>query len=156
MKKIEDILFYTATRVQPPKEGLGKIIQELPVTNFNRPRYSYVMGSRFALPIGIVVLVLLVFFSAKNSNPKPQTVLELPATITKQNVSDSMKKVDIGITAGMDDMDNDLNELDQESENEKLDSESSIETDETDENLNQENVDKSNTTNVKGAEDERE
>lgn len=151
MKKIEDILFYTATKVQPPKDGLEKIIQELPVTNIKKPRYNYVMGSRFVLPIGIAILVLLVFFSAKNSTPKPQTVLELPATITKQNVSDSMKKVDVGITAGMDEMDDDLNELDQESSNEKLDNESSIETDE-----NQENVDESNTTNVKGAENENE
>ncbi|HZQ30019.1 MAG TPA: hypothetical protein VFA93_03000 [Patescibacteria group bacterium] len=112
MKKIEDILFYTATRVQPPKEGLEKIINELPVTNLNRPRYSYVMGSRFVLPIGIAILVLLVFFSAKNS--KTQTVLELPATVTKQNVNDSINKVDASVSTSMDEMDKDLNEIDQD------------------------------------------
>ncbi len=112
MKKIEDILFYTATKVQPPKEGLEKIINELPVTNLNRPRYSYVMGSRFVLPIGIAILVLLVFFSAKNS--KTQMVLELPATVTKQNVNDSINKVDASVSTSMDEMDKDLNEIDQD------------------------------------------
>lgn len=115
MKKIEDILFYSATRVQPKKEELEKILDNLPVTNIRGSRYSYVMGSRFVLPIGIAILVLLVFFSAKKA--QPQTVLELPATVTKQNVNDSIKKVDVGISAGMDKMDNDLSEIDQDNPN---------------------------------------
>lgn len=112
MKKIEDILFYSATKIQPPKEGLKKILDNLPVTNIRKSRYSYVMGSRFALPIGIAILVLLVFFSAKKS--QPQTVLELPATVTKQNVNDSINKVDASVSSSMDEMDEDLNEIDQD------------------------------------------
>lgn len=113
MKKIEDVLFYTATRVQPPKGSLEQILEDLPVTNPNKSRYIYVMNSRFFLPVGILAFILLLFFTAKK--PQTQTVVELPASITKQNVNDSMNKIDASIQGSMDEMDKDLNEADQES-----------------------------------------
>lgn len=122
MKKIEDILFYSATKIQPPKEGLEKILDNFPVTKIDNLRYNYVMGSKFFLPIGIIALALIAFFGVKQIQ-KP-TVIELPATVTKQNVDDSLNKVDASVSTSINEMDNDLKELDQESStqgNEKID-----------------------------------
>lgn len=119
-QKIENLLFYAATSIRPPKKGLEKILEELPVTNDNNSRYINVMGIRLALPLGIVAVALIAFIAFSNSGknattPQSQTVRTLPASVTKENVDPALNQVDTNIKSSMDDMDKDLNELDQES-----------------------------------------
>lgn len=117
-KKIEDILFYASTSVKPPKTGLVKILDNLPVTRVDHLRYTSVMGMKLALPLGIVAVALIAFIAISNSAKNPattnQTVRELPATITKDNVDPALNQVDTNIKSSVDDMDKDLQELDQE------------------------------------------
>lgn len=118
LKQIENILFYASTSVKSPKEGLEKILENLPVTNYNDARYTNVMGIKIALPLGIVALVLLAFVIFGNSAKKtsqPQTVRTLPASVTKENVEPALNQIDSNISNSMDEMDKDLQELDQES-----------------------------------------
>lgn len=127
MSKIEDILFYSITSIRPPKKGLERILNNLPVTNYTTPRYTSVMRARIALPLGIVAAVLIAFIafsnSAKNSVPsKNQTVRELPASITKENVRPALDQVNTKIQNSMDEMDKDLQEMDQEDNSSSNDS----------------------------------
>lgn len=120
MSKIDNILFYASTNVKPPKKGLEKILENLPVTNNHNLRYISVMGVRLALPLGIVAIALIAFIAfsnaGKNSTPSQnQTVRELPASVTKENVDPALNQVDATIKGNMDEMDKDLQELDQES-----------------------------------------
>lgn len=122
-KKIEDILFYAGTSVKPPKKGLEKILEEVPVTNYKNYRYSNVMGIRLALPLGVIALGLiayLAFGTAKNTQTTP-VVATLPAHVTKQNVDTSLNQVDTKIGKSIDDMDQELQELDQETNNSNQD-----------------------------------
>lgn len=116
-KKIENILFFSAVSIKPPKEGLEDILESLPVTNDEETRYTSVMGMRLAFPIGIIAIMLALFlvFGKKTTNKPPQ-VITLPATVNKENVDSSLQQVDTTINGTMDDMDNSLNELDKDSE----------------------------------------
>lgn len=114
LKKTEDILFYTATRVNPSKEGLERILEKVPVTNYRNPRYNNIMGLKFAIPVGIIILVLMVFFAAGKKPSQPQTITVLPASVTKENVDSSLNQVDSALSESQSQMDKDLKEIDQE------------------------------------------
>lgn len=113
-QKIEDILFYASANVKPPKRGLDDILNNLPVTDYRYSRYNNMMGLKFAVPAGIIILVLMVLVSVNKKPSQPQTITVLPATVTKQNVDTSLNKVDSAISESQNQMDQDMKELDQE------------------------------------------
>lgn len=113
-KKIDDILFYTATSVRPPKEGLEKALENITVTNYENYRYNNVMGLKLAIPIGIIILILMVFVATSGKSNQPQSVTVLPSKVTKQNVDASLNQVDSSIGTSTDEMDKDLQDLDKE------------------------------------------
>lgn len=113
-QKIEDILFYASANVKPTKRGLENILDNLPVTDYITPRYSNIMGLKFAIPAGIIILVLMVLVGLNNKPSQPQTITVLPATVTKENVDTSLNQVDSVLSESEDKMDQDLKELDQE------------------------------------------
>lgn len=117
LKKIENILFYAATGVRPPKKGLEKILDNLPVTDYNNYRYTSVMGFRIVLPLGIIAIALIAFLAFNNFSNKTtqQETTALPQKVTKQNVDPSLNQIDNSISNSMDQMDKDLQQLDSES-----------------------------------------
>lgn len=105
-KKIENILFYSASRINPPRAGLENVLDSInikDVTNVDNMRYNYSMGPKLALPLGIVILAIAAILLVGNVNK----------AITPQNVDASLKQADESVSGSIDQMDSDFNSLDQ-------------------------------------------